>query len=109
MIGSGGDLSRALLLNASTMYFRRRGTEDSMNLYGMVFGRGGGGRLYPLFLVLLQPVVVTAECCLLAAVLGSLAKSWRLNAAAKGLRSEGLSDSMYLSAGVGFGNDGGSM
>ena len=85
-------MSSALLLNASTMYLRSKGTDDSTGLNGIDLGRGGGLRRYPL-----------------VEAFGCLANRSRLKAAATGLRFEELLFSIYLNAGVGFGKDGGKM
>ena len=49
IFGSGGDLSRALSLNESTMYFRKVGMLDSVGGNGIALGRAGGDRrwLFP--------------------------------------------------------------
>ena len=47
IFGNGGDLSSALSLKLSMMYFWSTGTLDSAGEYGIRFGRGGGIRRSP--------------------------------------------------------------
>ena len=47
-MGRGGDLSNALVENASTIYLRSCGIDDSTGANGIFFGRGGGDLRYPL-------------------------------------------------------------
>ena len=106
MMGNGGDLSNALFEKESTMYLRNLGIDDSTGANGILFGRGGGDLLWPLaegvgMSFLLHFVLVEVSGC--------IANSSRLKVAAQGLRLVALLESMYFSAGVGLGKDGGNM